>query len=735
MIAKHVPMRTISKSSYAGLANYITDAQSKDHRLGQVRVTNCEAGSLRDAITEVLATQRINTRAAGDKTYHLLVSFRAGEQPGDDIIRAIEERICEGLGYGEHQRITAVHTDTDNLHIHIAINKIHPARHTMREPYYPHRTLAEICTSLERDYNLERDNHDPRRRGAESRAADMERHAGVESLITFIKRECLDKIKGAQTWKELHQVLRDNGLKLRPQANGFVFQAGDGTTVKASTVERDLSKPKLEARLGLFEASPEQRQTEVKREYRKDPIRLRVNTVELYAKYKAEQQNLTAERSKGLENARYRKDQKIEAVKRANRLRRAAIKILGENRAIKKLLYAQASGALRGGIQAISKEYQQDRAKLYARYSRRTWADWLKKEAEHGNNDALAALRAREAVQGLKGNTIRGKGQTQSGSASPPVDNITKKGTIIYRAGKSAVRDDGNCLQVSNEITREGLQVALRLAVQRYGNRITVNGSTEFKAQIIRAAVDSKLSITFSDPALESRRQALLKKEESHERRTEKPEYRGRTGRGFSGPGQRAASDQHGAGIAVVARGADADSYAAAVRRKPDVGRIGRVPPPQSQNRLRELSELGVVRIKSGSEMLLPRDVPHHMEQRGTQSDNTLRRGTSRLRGVESGQSGQAAAHKYIEEREAKRKSGFDIPKHLSYTSGDGDLKFQGIRNVEGQALALLQRGDKDEIMVMPIDKATAQRLKHVALGKVVSITSKGSIKTSGRSR
>ena len=91
---------------------------------------------------------------------------------------------------------------------------------------------------------------------------------------------------------------------------------------------------------------------------------------------------------------------------------------------------------------------------------------------------------------------------------------------------------------------------------------------------------------------------------------------------------------------------------------------------------------------------------------------------------------------KYIEEREAKRKSGFDIPKHLSYTSGEGGLKFQGIRNVEGQALALLQCGDENEIMVMPIDKATAQRLKHVIIGKVVSITSKGSIKTSsGRGR
>ena len=746
MIAKHVPMRSLGKSDFAGLANYITDAQSKDHRLGHVQATNCEAGSIQDAITEVLATQHTNTRAKGDKTYHLIVSFRAGEQPSADTLRAIEERICVGLGYGEHQRISAVHNDTDNLHIHVAINKIHPTRHTMHEPYYPHRALAELCTALERDYGLERDNHEPRKRGAEGRAADMERHAGVESLVGWIKRECLDEIKGAQSWQELHQVMRDNGMELRVRANGLVFEAGDGTMVKASTVARDLSKPSLEARLGPFEASPErQAQTTAKRQYRKDPIRLRVNTVELYAKYKAEQQSLTTARAQALERARHRKDRLIEAAKRSNRLRRATIKVVGEGRANKKLLYAQASKALRSELQAINKQFQQERTALYAEHSRRTWADWLKKEAQHGGADALAALRAREAAQGLKGNTIRGEGQARPGHA-PAVDNITKKGTIIFRAGMSAVRDDGDRLQVSREATREGLQEALRLAMQRYGNRITVNGTVEFKAQMIRAAVDSQLPITFTDPALESRRQALLNKENTHER-TERPEHRGRTGRGAGGPGQRPAADQHATGAAAVARAgdgrpaagrgdrADAGLHAATVHRKPDVGRLGRKPPPQSQHRLRALSELGVVRITGGSEVLLPRDVPRHVEQQGTQPDHALRRGISRPgTGVGQTPPGVAAADKYIAEREAKRLKGFDIPKHSRYTAGDGALTFQGTRTIEGQALALLKRGD--EVMVMPIDQATARRLTRIAVGDAVSITAKGSIKTSkGRSR
>src|SRR5690606_36878457 len=213
----------------------------------------CASDRVRDAITEVLATQQANTRAKGDKTYHLLVSFRAGEQPSAETLRAIEERICAGLGFGEHQRVSAVHHDTDNLHIHIAINKIHPVRGTMHEPYYSHRALADLCEVLERDYSLVRDNHQPLQRGAAARAGDLERHAGVECLVGWIKRECLDEIKAAQSWQELHQILSDNGLELRTRANGFVFEAGDRTMVKASTVARDLSKPALEKRLGAFE--------------------------------------------------------------------------------------------------------------------------------------------------------------------------------------------------------------------------------------------------------------------------------------------------------------------------------------------------------------------------------------------------------------------------------------------------------------------------------------------------
>ncbi|MFH0785234.1 MAG: TraI/MobA(P) family conjugative relaxase, partial [Pseudomonadota bacterium] len=614
MIIKHVPMRSVKKSDFAGLAEYITDEQGKTERVGLCTTTNCDADTIPTVIGEVLATQRLNTRATGDKTYHLLVSFRPGENPDAKVLKSIEERICSGLGYGDHQRVSVVHYDTDNLHIHIAINKIHPTRLTMHEPYKAYQALAELCSVLERDYGLDLDNHQSRRTAAEGRAADMERHSGIESLLSWIRRECLEKIRGAQSWPELHQVLHENGLELRERGNGLIIEADNGTMVKASTVARDISKAKLEDRLGLFEASVE-RTGRKEREYQKRPVRMRINTVELYAKYKSEILNLSATGSRELEKIRYQKNKKIEAAKRTNRLLRLTIKLM-KGRPVKKLLYAQTHKKLQREVESINNHYQKERQALKDQYQRRTWADWLKKKALDGDAEALTALRAREAARGLRGDTIRGEGQPGPASShTTVVDNITKKGTIIVHTGKGAVRDDGDKLQVSRKVTKESLREALQLAIVRYGNRITINGTAGFKELIAQVAAACKLPLTFADLSLENRRQQLLIKEGKNDQHHNRGQI---NHRGHACLGSRTAAGPNSSRADTRKSGNLSD--------KPDIGLIGRNPPPESRNRLRTLSQLGMVRFASGTEMLLPGDVPGHLEQPGTQPDNTLRR-------------------------------------------------------------------------------------------------------------
>jgi hypothetical protein len=92
----------------------------------------------------------------------------------------------------------------------IAINKIHRTRLTIHTPYRDYHTLAKVCEQLEVDYHLQKDNHVATKCGAENRAADMEAHAGVESLLGWIRRECGEQIREAKTWGELHEVLSNH---------------------------------------------------------------------------------------------------------------------------------------------------------------------------------------------------------------------------------------------------------------------------------------------------------------------------------------------------------------------------------------------------------------------------------------------------------------------------------------------------------------------------------------------
>ena len=113
MITKKVSMKTPEKSRFGKLVSYLVNDQGKHTRVGEVTITNCVSTDLPLAVREIAATQQLNTRAQSDRTYHLLISLRAGEHPDAQTLKAIEERFCAELGYSEHQRISVVHRDTD----------------------------------------------------------------------------------------------------------------------------------------------------------------------------------------------------------------------------------------------------------------------------------------------------------------------------------------------------------------------------------------------------------------------------------------------------------------------------------------------------------------------------------------------------------------------------------------------------------------------------------------------
>lgn len=742
----------------------MTNEHGKQERVGEIRVTNCQSQEVEWALHEIEATQALNQRAQGDKTYHLLISFPAGEIPSPDVLKDIEDRICASVGYGEHQRISVVHYDTDNFHIHVGINKIHPTRYTLHEPYLAYKKLGEIATLLEIKHGLQQVNHIPHKVGSENRADDMEHHAGIGSLLNWIKSECMEQLQEANTWPQFHQVLEQRGLELRERGNGLVIVDSSGVGVKASSVSRDFSKAKLEKLFGPFEGNasvpikpslikkpgiarvghkPPPRsqhrlndlgqlqsiQLEQGPHYSPQPIHMKMNTVELYDRYQAEQNNAKFNCAAELSRARVRKNQLIESAKRSGRLKRAAIKLIQGAHINKKVLYVLTSQVVKANVEQAKKNYLKERDAIYLKYQRCAWADWLKLKATEGDGDALNALRSREVRQNLKGNIFTGKGiQRSEPNSEIKPDNITKTGTIIYRAGTSAIRDDGERIKISRGSSEEGIAAALRMAMKRYGECISVNGSETFKEQIVQVAAQLKLNIIFDNAKLELRRQHLIKttivKDINHESRRQSDFNSRRTNRGSNE-------------IVGTVRAFDPSSRRARGVRdfgrssKPHIGRIGQQPPPESKNRLRDLSQLGVVQLTNRSEMLLPGHVSGHMEHQGTQSDNRMRRdvfGSGAVNFISD------AADKYIAERELKRQKITDIPKHRRYNKNDeGFVRFAGTRQVDGEILVLLKHDEG--IIVVPVNKADAERIKRLSIGSPVALTLNGIVLSKGRSR
>ncbi len=733
MIAKQVAMNAVKQSDFGDLIRYLIGEQGKQERVGAVTVSNCESTNPEFAIVEVLNTQAQNTRSRSDKTFHLIVSFAPGEQPEDDVIREIESRICEGIGFGAHQRISVVHHDTDILHMHIAINKIHPTRYTIKEPFNVFHTLGKLCCQLEREFGLHVTNHAPGKTLGESRAADMEHLSAVESLASWIRGTCGDELTAARSWTALHGALAEHGLNLQSRGNGLVFVDANGVGVKASTAHRDYSKKKLESRLGPFEPSGErQTQPPSAPTYDKRQPRSRNNTDRLFAKYKDAQVASSTLRTLESARAAERKKRLIEDAKRSGRLKRSAIKLMKSIGPVRKLLYALTSKTLRDEIANINEQYRRERHGIVNAHPRSTWADWLRAEAVEGNIEALAALRARGSVQGSASDTVTGKGDRQPADSSAKPDGVTKKGTIIYRAGNTAIRDDGNKLQVSRGADAAGLRIALQMALERYGDRITVTGTDSFKAQIAAVAATAQFTVSFDDAALERRRDELAQldrtKEPQHEQKRagQQRTDRSRPTRSDVPPSGEAAGKRKHAGRIPAPEGSRGGA-------KPNVGGIGKKPPPASQNRLRGLRELGVVHLADRGEVLLPGHVPGHMEQQGAAPDHSVRR---HLAGPGLAvAAASAAAAKYVLEREQRRVTLFDIPKHSQYTF-DNELTaaFAGIRRVDGQVLALVKQSD--EIVVIPIDDSTARRLKRVQIGDELTVGADGRIMAKkGRSR
>lgn len=505
MVSKHILMNSTAKSSVRRLVAYITDPQDKVSRIERVSVQNCIADDAINAAREMEAVQLLNKRAKADKTYHLLLSFPAGEEPTAEQLQSIEEDVCAALGYTAHQRISVVHRDTDNLHVHLAINKIHPQKLTIHEPRRDFQILAKAAELVEETYRLVKTNHTPKKTVSENRMDDAEKMSGQETLASYIRAHCLNELQAARTWDEVREICAKNGVALQLRGNGMVFtqvrEDGDVNAVKASTVDRNLSKAKMEARLGAFRDPVEQATNKtVDKQICRAPTLERVNgreTLALWTRYtqaRISWQEQSAAEKVRVTDERARRKQLIDALYKVEKAgpRKSCVPYWQRRYRLLELRTELAG-----------------RQKAFGKTNRRVsgYLEWLQQQAMAGDGDALAALRRRAFGLAKQGNAFLTKDGLDGGDWA--IDTVTKQGTVIYAVGQDVIRDRGELFHVSIGAKAETLVMAMKMAANRSGNCLIVAGDEAFREQCLQMSVSANLQITFSDPALETRRKNM----------------------------------------------------------------------------------------------------------------------------------------------------------------------------------------------------------------------------------
>lgn len=160
MIVKKVASK--GSGSFRGLANYILDAHKlhKD-KVENINFTHCGFGNIEDNIDLIENTQKLNDSDA-DKTMHLIISFQEDEKPTQEQLADIEEEMLRSIGLEDHQRLSVTHTNTNNYHLHIAINRIDTQTFKRADPYRSKLKLQRKAAELEEKHFLKKDNHIPK---------------------------------------------------------------------------------------------------------------------------------------------------------------------------------------------------------------------------------------------------------------------------------------------------------------------------------------------------------------------------------------------------------------------------------------------------------------------------------------------------------------------------------------------------------------------------------------------
>jgi len=510
MIVKQVASK--GKGSFTGLASYLLDVKNQGEKVEAYDVSNCPFESVEENVAYIKQMQELNQMVQSDKTLHLVVSFQEEEYPSKEVLADIEKELLKSLGMEEHHRLVVSHHNTNNFHFHMAVNRLNPENNLLVDPWKSKMKLQKKAKELEEKHGLQRDNHPVEliSDNEESSTIDMASkpkdkhqdqiiHSGMKNLLTWIQEEalegCLEVLSNPKSeWEDLHKLLGAYNLEIKVRANGLVI--GDkkrNLFVKASSVHRELSKVRLEQRLGVFKES------RVKVEAVKEFGTVKSSLWENYQKIIQERKVTKAEQLALEKKERSALRAGVE-LKYANQLRE-----LRGNRSLSKAAKQERRTTLyvkrKDELKSLSEAFALKRKSIHQEQRLFSYKEYLLERALGGDEQALEALRNTKMMFKPNENILRHpKGKINHQLFESLKLQITKQGRAVYTVEQnSKIVDTGAYLKVAVEESDRAVLTSLQIAMEKYGKDLEVQGSGEFKKRVMMVNERYNLNLRFSN--------------------------------------------------------------------------------------------------------------------------------------------------------------------------------------------------------------------------------------------
>jgi hypothetical protein len=241
---------------FKGLARYLRDGhlgEESPERVAWMETRNLPTQNLEVAACFMAATSRRSARTE-KPLFHFSVSFDHSDQVNRALMRRVADRTLHDLGLEGYQVLIVAHRDRAHPHLHFMVNRVHPARGTAWSDSFTFKRIEQTLRAQEVELGLRVvPGWHARVPGREQERPAPRLARGGPEFVARVQRDAGAVLLEARSWAEVERGLAAHGLWVRIKGGGLVVTDGV-QEVKASQIDRAVSRRHLEARLGALGA-------------------------------------------------------------------------------------------------------------------------------------------------------------------------------------------------------------------------------------------------------------------------------------------------------------------------------------------------------------------------------------------------------------------------------------------------------------------------------------------------